>query len=208
MHNSSYRTKVRPGSLGLLPASLKLKRLLASKATWPTIMGVSPCLRTRRLSATVYVPLNCCGLPFGPRRGELPIAGQGQFDRGAVRAGRGPVAHEARHRMGTWPRFPGAAGWLDAAGSGSARRGNAAEQLGGQLVLGIQLHDFLKLYGGGIGIAASQVVFGQQEFRLRRGRVRFCVLLQGAELRRVDLHARIERASVVQSQPGPADSTA
>ena len=55
----NYRTKVRPGSLGLSPASLKLKRSFASAATWPTIMGLAPCLRTRRLSATVYVPLNC-----------------------------------------------------------------------------------------------------------------------------------------------------
>ena len=35
----AYRTKVRPGSLGLSPANLKLKRSFASGATWPTIMG-------------------------------------------------------------------------------------------------------------------------------------------------------------------------
>src|SRR5208282_6916374 len=59
-----YRTKVSPGSAELSPASLKLKRSLASAATWPTIMGLLPCLRTKRLSPTVYVPLNCCGLPL------------------------------------------------------------------------------------------------------------------------------------------------
>ena len=83
----------------------------------------------------------------------------------------------------------------------SIRCGNAIEQLGGQLVLGIQSHDFLELCGRGIGVSAGQVVIGQQESRLRCRRVRFCVLLQGAELLRVDIHVRIEAA---QRRPIPA----
>ena len=181
--------KLRPGSLGLSPASLKLKRLSASAATWPTIMGLLPCLRTRRLSATVYVPLNCCGLPaWSTAQVNLPSPARASL----IVALSARVAVQLPTRLDASAGFAGAAGWLGDRRRGGTRGGNAVEQLGGQLVFGIQLHDLLELRGSSIGVAARQVVFGQQEFRLRRRRVRFCVLLQGAELRRVDIHVRIE----------------
>jgi hypothetical protein len=51
--NHSFLLNVKPGSAGLLPASLKLKRLPSTSATCPIMAGVPPSLRINRLSATV-----------------------------------------------------------------------------------------------------------------------------------------------------------
>ena len=45
--------KVNPGSFGLDPTSLKWKRLLSSRVTWPIMVGLPPHFSMRRLSATV-----------------------------------------------------------------------------------------------------------------------------------------------------------
>ena len=90
-----------------------------------------------------YVPAELLRLAVGVQcPGELPVGGQGQFDRGSIRAGRRPVAHEARRRR---PACAGAAGGAGngllgsircgkdriTAGSAAGRRdgGKAIEQL-------------------------------------------------------------------------------
>ena len=133
-----YRTKVRPGSLGLSPASLKLKRSFGKRGDLAHHHGIITLLEDQEVVGNGIRAAELLRLAVLVQRpGELPIAGQGQFDRGAIRTRRGPVAHEARRICRLRRRRRLARYRL----LGSTRCGNALEQLGGQLVLGIQSHD-------------------------------------------------------------------
>ena len=107
-----------------------------------------------------------------------------------------------------------AAGAAGTSGSGRgswSRRGGRrqhAEQLGRQPILGIELDHPLELSRRGVGVAANRVMIGQQELGRRRIDVGEHMLLQGAELLRVNVDVGIQAHQCGPIPTGPGRQTA